>query len=197
MIYFKTSEIIFSIYSSAILGVIFGILYSSSLETLGYLKKFISLPFQCLKNARKFSVKRIFIISFEKNNTKISKISKNIYEFLIFTLFGCFTIILSYIALDGVFRLYVLVIIGFFFMISKSTIGNFSRKTLSLIYSCIYFTLSFILTPPLIPITKLSILLNEKSVRIINAIKRKIGIMNSDRLKRKKTEELRKELKVK
>lgn len=197
MIYFETSEIIFSIYTSAILGLVFGFIYSSSLETLGYVKKFIYLPFQSAKNAVNFSIKRIFIISFEKNNSKIGKVSKNLYEFLIFTIFGCITILLSYVALDGVFRLYVLVIIGLFFILSKRTLGNLSEKILKLIYSCMYFITSLVISAMMIPIARLTILAIKKYTNVANITIRRYTLINSDRLIRKKKKEIQNQLKAK
>ena len=192
MIYFKTSEIIFSVYASAILGIVFGLIYSSSLETLSYLKKFLALPYQSAKNAVNFSPKRIFIISFEKNNTKIGKIGKNVYEFLIFTVFGCLTILLSYIALDGVFRLYVLLIIGLFLIISKRTLGNLSEKFLRKIYSCSYFILLFLTSFTLIPATHVWAFIANKFKQLKILVLKRMSVINSNRLIQKKRKEIKK-----
>ena len=119
MIYFNLSEILFSLFANALLGIVFGILFSVSLPLFVFLKKsvliFLQAKYFCKRIDKKVIKSRCNFAAEKGNNA----ITKNICDFLFFFLFGIFFILFTYVFLDGVFRVYCLFTALFFLYLAK------------------------------------------------------------------------------
>ena len=120
MIYFSLFETLNSLFVNAVFGILFGFLFSLSVPLCMFLKRsalvFLEVKYFYKKIDRKI-IKSRCNFSAEREN---GVIIKNVCDFLFFFLFGVFFIIITYVFLDGVFRVYCLFISVYF--------GYFSKK---------------------------------------------------------------------
>lgn len=147
MRYFDIHDICDAIFSSSLLGIFAGGLYSS-LSTLiscilglfGVLVRALrSNSIRCAKNA-------------VRSRTAISSIRRNVYDFIFFVIVGILYVFLSYLTLDGIHRLYVLLALIFAFFISKRTLGVVFENIILSVYKVVYsilFCLTYVITYPL------------------------------------------------
>ena len=187
MMFFEFSEFTYSSVFSLILGALFGGIYSSFNLFVEWVLSIIGIP------------RRIFLaVNFKalnvcsKNNIK-SKVAIHFCDFSFVVIMGLCFILLTYIMLDGIFRLYMLIFFVFGFCFSKRTLGIFAKRILKKIFDFIYSFLirvSYVLIFPLkffsrifiVPICKYIVclsrkansrgLLNKKIFRIKNSLKK-------------------------
>ena len=177
MIFFSYSEIISAIVASATLGILSGGIYKSFLIILFVAIDIIKILPRVFRHAPLAALNNFNL----KGEIGSKKLTKNISDFFFFALIGLIYILLSYIYLDGVFRLYML----FFFLVGFLT----AHKTLSVIFEyiliralgLIYKVLFFMLYVLLFPLN----MIIHALIRILAPIMLKLSKMHSMRKSQK------------
>lgn len=179
MIFFSPSEIIYSIAYSFVLGIIFGCIYSASEVIFSSLNKLVRSVPTVYKNITTFSKKTVRDMLSVKYDSSISNFYKNIKDAVLFLFFGISTIILIYITLDGVFRLYVLLTLTASFILAKKTLGTIFCTLFEAVFRRFYIFVVYLEYFTLYPIR---IFINYfkkilyRSLRPINAKIKKVRI---------------------
>ena len=157
MKFFTVYEILNSIIISALSGIAFGVIYCASESIFVFIKEMIFV----LPNSVRIlpSLKRHNIVSTIKckPTVKLNKIEKNIFEAVMFLLFGMGCILISYIALDGFIRIYIFLLTALFFIISFKYIGKKILFVFERIFGEIYFITVIMMCTFLFPLYKLGI----------------------------------------
>lgn len=144
MKFFTVQEIIKSILFSFITGVGFGCIYSASEVVFSSIRKIIySLP-AVFHSIPVFSKSFVETVVKQKSSTKFSRLSENIRDAIIFTFFGAVTLILMYLILDGIFRIYVIFILIAGFILSQKTIGSLFCRAFDFLFRFVYKILIYI-----------------------------------------------------
>lgn len=141
MIFFTLAEIFRSVTFAAICGILFGMFYNISTSVLKSVIKLIFIipkTFYVFKNSQKRSTDN-------KTFVRFSAVYKNVLDFSVFFLFGISVILLYYIILDGVFRLYVISIVTAMFFITSKSIGNLCATVYNRLFDKFYSFLSKIM----------------------------------------------------
>ncbi len=150
MKFFTFSEICLSVFYAFAFGLAFGFVSSLIKVFFLYLNCILQIPSKIWRISSNFSLKKI------KEETKIKSESLNnvlcfFKDFISVTAFGVAFILISYIANDGVFRFYMLVISVLCAYLSKRTLGSIFEKASIRIFSFIYAAclvgISFIFLP--------------------------------------------------
>lgn len=177
MKFFTSYELIFSLILSLFSGVIYGGVYCASESICGFVKKLFFLIPNSIRLVR--SKEKTGIIKKIKGleDVKLGAFEKNIFESLIFILFGIGMLILSYIALDGYIRLYLFISTGIFFLLSYRLFGKMFVLIFDKIWAIIYsvlLTALYIALKPIYKILSLILLsLRKVSLPVIKKIRRK------------------------
>jgi len=155
MNFFSLEEVLISLLYSVIYGTVCGCLYKASARILRAIKKIFLFLFYVCKLSQKPTYKDILVTA--KNNEIIpkSKIGKNIYEFILFLFFGTGLIILYYITLDSIFRVYIAITVVLFFFISKEFVGNIFVRVFDFLFNSVYFLLLYLFTFSFYPLHQL------------------------------------------
>ena len=124
MKFFTFQEVIISIISALILGIIFGCIYSASGILFYSLRKLISSVSAVYRNIDAFSKETVKKILSHKSFSKLSRLGENLCDAAVFLFFGISSLVLVYLTLDGVFRAYVFAVLIFAFVISVKTLGK-------------------------------------------------------------------------
>ena len=168
MIGFTTIEIIKAIFAFFILGAFFGI-FLSSLDFVKLLSnKLIFLVPEAVdrilkKEGRGLRGLRIF-----------NSVSENILLGVSFFIFGIFAILYFYVFLDGVFRIFPIVIMIFALILSKKYIGEFALRAFEFVFSYLYAILLHIAVILLFPFVKLFLFIRRGILLILPPIYIKI-----------------------
>ena len=155
MKFFTFREIMLSIAVSVISGILMGGVYSASGEIMTFLYKIFHIVGDSIKICSSLHIKTIKEIQKRSKNKKYGKIYRNVFESILFTIFGFIIILLYYAYLDGVYRLYVIAIIAFFFFISKNLCKKAFHLILKVPLDYIYTALTVILAIIIAPIRKI------------------------------------------
>ena len=193
MIYFEASELIYAVLASVMLGAIFGALYSSFGEFYSFfIFSFKSLYFAVL-NCHHISIKRIKDCILNKNKN-ISRITKEILDFLFFISFGCSLILITYVTLDGALRIFIpLTALMVFWIINKALglpLSKFIKVILNTVLIAYALVSETILHYPIILIN----LLNRKIRKMTLSFAGYILKRRSNRITEKKIRETKKYL---
>ena len=187
MKYFSIVDIIRSILFASIYGLICGCLYKASACILAAILKLVALPRDILLLYKCFSLKNAKSITLNQKLNLRSKVGKNIFEFFVFLTFGLGLILLFYVCLDGMLRLYVLVLFLLFFYVSSKTVGLYFELLFSHLFSFVHLILLTISGFLLYPIYKLSLYIAKLFTKCILPIKGFFAkIMHKWQEKRKK-----------
>ena len=138
MKFFSFYEIIFSIFLSIFTGVIYGGIYCASETIVIFFKNILFVIPNSIKIVC-FAKGEIIKECGRKRQKKLGGIEKNIFDAIIFLLFGIGLVFLSYVALDGYIRLYLFVTCGIFFIISKRFFGRIFIIIFDKILGIIYY----------------------------------------------------------
>lgn len=133
MKFFTLEEIIISVFVSMMSGIVMGGIYSASYAIYVFLYRIVFVVKESFLIAGKYSSESIKSSNRRISEITVGTISKNVFEGFLFTLFGLSVIILYYILLDGIFRLYVLFLIGITFFFSSKFFGAVFNKTVKYI----------------------------------------------------------------
>lgn len=189
MKFFTAAEIFNSFFFSILLGIISGCIYKSSVCILCALKKTVLIPWDALKVSSAFSTREVKRISQSRDNIKLTILGKNIFEGILFSLFGLSIILIIYIFLDGVFRFYIILTVVIFFVISVKTIAKGFGKAFTKTYDKFYIIELFIMALFLLPTTKVSVLIFNVILKLISPIKIKLKIKKSLQIQKRKIKE--------
>lgn len=144
MIAFSGREIAYSVISALIFG--------AGLSVLASLMEVLGIVFQNMRNFTRdiFKFEKLTELSsvkFNKENQKKAIILRNIG----IVAFTVGFILLSYFCLDGIIRIYMVILCFASFYLSKFTFSDFLRRVLiafiSLLYRCLVITLRLLLYP--------------------------------------------------
>ena len=129
MIYHSFIEFISAIILSLMYGIITAGIYISQDALLFWLIRFIKIPIITFKN------EKAFVNKTQKNSLRLRH---HIADFIFFTLFGVGYIIIQYIALDGAFRIFFLLIFLFGFYASWRWVGKLIKIIIDLAFKFLY-----------------------------------------------------------
>ncbi len=173
MRYFALADVARAVLFSSLLGFLMGCVYNSLSTLISCTYRLITICFDVL---RSHSIKQC-VKHYPPENTAVSNVKRSIYDLLFFVGCGIEYIILCYLTLDGVHRLYVLVPTVVAFFISKNTLGAIFEKLICFAYTAIYrglFCVLYLLTYPLKVVCRLVYKLLTKPLgRLISFLKRR------------------------
>ena len=185
MKYFSANQILLSLIFSMLFGIAAGGLYKSASCTVSGVR----CIFKSVISACKSSSFSDFNDKKQGQKHKIVYINQNIFDFFFFTTFGILYIILCYITLDGVFRIYTLIFSAASFFISKNTLGTFFTRVINFIFGIltrVVFIFFCIVTLPLKVLIKIIVrLMSAPTKRFIMRLKKR----RSTKLMKKKRSE--------
>lgn len=190
MKFFTASEIFRSVLFAAISGTLFGCLDKSFECLICALKKTLFIFFDSFSLSSNFNIKRFNEIKSKRKNLKMSMLLKNIFEGIMFSLFGIATLLLLYICLDGVFRIYIIVITVIFFLISAKTIAQGFSRLFDMLFDKFYSMLLFLFSLILVPFSKAIMMLSQIIKKLSLPIKLKIIKTRSKYIMKKKIKEV-------
>ena len=190
MKFFTTSEIFRSVIFAVLSGTLFGCIYKSSESLIFSLKKTLFLLIDSFDLSSNFTISKFKEIKSKRRSLKMSVLAKNIFEGIMFSLFGIATLLVLYICLDGIFRLYIIFITIIFFLLSQKTIAQYFSRIIEIIFNKVYSLLLFLLSLILIPFSKIIKVLKQMIKRIILPIKLKLKRERSLYLVKKKIKEI-------
>lgn len=156
MKFFATFEILQSVLLAAAAGLIFGCVYRASERIFFAFGKLLSLIPSVISTLGNFSRKAVKEKIRRKNTGMATPLMRNLFEAIVFLIFGIATLLLFYIALDGVFRVYVLITVVIFFVFAKRSLGKAFADIFDRIFFCIYYVLFISVGVILIPMYKLT-----------------------------------------
>ena len=146
MKYFSFFDIIRAILRSTLLGLIMGGIYASLSTIISCTCKLFGVGVAATRAPTISDCRMALTLRQRRSN------SQNVYDFVFFACFGAIHILLCYLSMDGVLRLYVLIPSIITFIVSKNTIGAVFEKIIVRIYASLYrilFMLLFVVTYPL------------------------------------------------
>jgi len=188
MNFFSFYDIINSLLLSSVFGIALGGIYSSFEAIIKGLYSLTVMPIRVLIGRTRSEI----INELRKENSKTSRtvILQAVYDFFFFVAAGILYVIVCYIALDGVFRLYMLLASLSFFLLSNKTLG----KAFNLAIRFLFVTTSQILFPCLFalayPIRLLFSVLKAPILKLCSKAKHCIGVSRANRIKKKKIKEM-------
>jgi hypothetical protein len=146
MKYFSFSDFAYALMCSSTLGLIMGGIYNSLSTIIASICKLLWVGIDALISPT-ISRPRAITESPVGRNAMA-----NVYDFVFFLTFGAAHILLCYITMDGVQRIYIIIPSIITFIVSKNTLGALFEKIFIGIYTPVYrilFTLLYLLTYPL------------------------------------------------
>ena len=186
MIYFAGDDVFLSVISFFLLGIISGGVRSSFFGFFVFLKECISIPKFCYAKYKNKKIKRIKI----GQNIKSFKISLHLLDFCFFAFFGIFFILFSYLFLDGVFRIYSLIIFTAGFFMGENSLGKIFSKALFFVLNLTVVTLDFFVYFLLYPIFIAADIIKRLFLPIILLVKQKYKKYSYKCLLKKKVKEI-------
>ena len=197
MNYFTAGDILFSILTTLIYGFVFGMLYKSLQEILFIFKRLITLIPCAIIICDQIPISGIKKHLKSKNNITKLSVSRHILDFLYFSCFGITLILINYVTLDGVVRLYIPLIAIISFITANLTLGDLASKILYKVFNKIYLAL-FIACSIVFryPVKLFKILLEKVKLKYLT-FNKKINARRSKKLIEKKINEIKNVSKVK
>ena len=192
MKFFSSTEIFNSMFFSVLLGVFFGCIYKSSLCILCAIKKTVLIPFDSFRLSLNLTLNNVKNICNARSCMKIKLIEQFFFEGVIFSLFGLFAILASYVFLDGVLRFYIILTIVIFFIISVKTIGKGFEIMIEKTFGKIYFFELLVFSSIFFPVAKIILFVYNRTVKIIEPMYKNYKIFKSLRIQKKKLSEVSK-----
>lgn len=189
MNFFTEAEIFYSLFYSVLLGVLYGCIYKSSVCILCVFKKTILIPFDALMLSSNFSFVKAKEKAKFRNKLTLTMLEKNIFEGILFSLFGLSIILIIYVFLDGVFRFYIILTVVIFFIISAKTIAKGFESILTKINDKLYAIELYIIAIFLLPFTKAILFIFNIILKLTAPIKIKLKIKKSLHIKKRKIKE--------
>ena len=182
MKFFSASELLFALFVYLAFGAFAGSLYRSAAAFVLGLKRLVLLPIDAVLNKKK-----LYKHYDKAGQKKVSScILRNVYDFFFVLITGFVYIVITYICLDGVFRIYFLLLFALTLGLTLKLFGKALEKAFVIFFDSVYNVLFYVLMPFSIPIRFVALLTLKIAAPPLNAIKRAIESRNSVRLERKK-----------
>lgn len=194
MKFFTAIEILRSIFLSVIAGTLFGCLYRAAEVILISLRKIVFLLPNAMSAAGSLKSRGISEYINRKRRIKLSPVAKNIFDFFIFLFFGISLILLYYVTLDGIFRIYVLITVSLCFTVAQRFFGKPFAAVFDWVFSKIYFVLFLLLTICTFPIVKAVKFVKKQVTKLIVPIRAKYVNKRSQWLIKRKLMEVKEKL---
>ena len=128
MRFFTVNEFVHSVFIALLYGAVCGMIYKVLILIFYTIKSILLSPIEIWKILKAPSLLKSLPIIDIKQNSALSKVSKNLLEGVAFLAFGIGLIFCIYAVLDGVIRFYFIVFVGFAFFASKNTLGSIFEK---------------------------------------------------------------------
>ena len=192
MKFFTSAEIIRSVVLAFTLGVFFGCIYSASGRIFSSLSRLLSSAPLVYRKIKSFSKTVVAELLYQKSESHLTNIALNVCDAIVFSAFGISSLILFYIALDGVFRIYVAATLIFGFFLAKKTIGSVFCRLYDWVFGFFYRFILYVEYTALYPVYIIVNFIKMIFAKVINPIKRRIGKRRRNSLKRKKINEIKK-----
>ena len=181
MKYFSFDDILYALLSSSLLGFIMGGVYGSLSTIISCTRKLLGVGVAAMRSPSLSDCRKASILQEGHSG------SRNVYDFIFFACFGATHILLCYLTMDGVLRLYILVPSIITFIVSKNTVGAIFERLFICLYTVVYrisFTLLYLLTYPLRLICRgITLMLSPLYTRIVRIT---IKIKNNLLIRQKK-----------
>ena len=148
MRYVSANEILFSLLLSIAFGFMSGGLYKSAVCVTNGVKGIFLTTLRVWKT----STIRGFLSENAWQKSERLGTKRNVFDFFFFLILGILYIVLCYLTLDGVFRIYMLIFAAASFFISKITLGALFERVIDFVFKILtggVFIILFIITLPL------------------------------------------------
>ena len=139
MKYFELVDVLRAVIVSFFYGAVFGGVYSSYNAITDGVCRFFLLPLSVLSASGISEMQR----EDEKKGKRRFKARQNASDFVFFLILGFSYILMTYILLDGIFRVYVLLLFLIGFFLSRKTLGALFEKVFKFLFDIAY-KLSFV-----------------------------------------------------
>ena len=192
MKFFTLTEIIRSVILAFILGISFGCIHSASEKVFSSFSRLLSSVPSVYRKINTFSRASVEELLNRKSESKLTKLTSNICDAIIFTVFGICSLVLFYITLDGVFRIYVVTTLICGFFLAKKTLGNGFSRLYDWIFKILYRFILYVEYFALYPVYITVAFFKRFFIKIITPIKKRINKKRRLILERKKILEIKK-----
>lgn len=196
MKFFTVSEILISIFFSAISGILFGGIYCASESIFLFLKEMILIFPMAVKLSPDISLKNIINKIKSRKKICLGSIERNVFEAIMFFFFGIVMILISYATLDGYIRFYIFIVTALFFILSRKYIGKLSSAVLERIFRAIYFITIIFISVLIWPLYKVLNKLTPLVKRVVMPAVYSIRKKRSERILKAKLREISKVMKL-
>lgn len=191
MKYFLFSEFFKSVVFAILFGAGYGCVYKAAHSIFFFLRSLFLLIPKAIILLPSFSLKNIGVKSKTSSEKRGGAIFANVLDFFVVLIFGLCTILLYYALLDGIFRVYFLIVLLFSFKLSKDFLGKYFSNLLEIIFIRVYKFLYVIISLSLLPLRLLLKPIRALIIKIYAPIKAKIIKFKSRRLLKKKIAEIK------
>lgn len=196
MKFFTVSEILISIFFSALSGILFGGIYCASESIFLFLKEMILIFPMAVKLSSDISLKNIINKIKSRKKICLGSIERNVFEAIMFFFFGIVMILISYATLDGYIRFYIFIVTALFFILSRKYIGKLSSAVLERIFRAIYFITIIFISVLIWPLHKVLNKLTPLVKRVVMPAVYSIRKKRSERILKAKLREISKVMKL-
>lgn len=196
MKFFTVTEILISIFFSAISGILFGGIYCASESIFLFLKEMILIFPMAVKLSPDISLKNIINKIKSRKKICLGSIERNVFEAIMFFFFGIVMILISYATLDGYIRIYIFIVTALFFILSRKYIGKLSSAVLERIFRAIYFITIIFISVLIWPLHKVLNKLTPLVKRVVMPAVYSIRKKRSERILKAKLREISKVMKL-
>ena len=186
MKYFTDFEVFRSIYLSVLFGIFITGVFVASDSFCRMVKRIFALPADVFKLVHSFSLKRLKSFSAgDLKNAKNKKVN-NVYDAIMFSIFGVLLVLHFYVTLDGIFRIYVLFVVIGTFVFLKKTIGSVLLIVFEKIFLYIYSVILFFSALIVLPMHKTVKFMTKIMYKRIEPIRQKHLLKKSKKIVNKK-----------
>ena len=196
MKYFTDFEILRSIYLSLFFGIFLACIFVASDSFCYTVKRIFATPADTLKLVRNFSAKSLKCILAKREDRKREKVN-NVYDAIIFSLFGVLFILHFYVILDGNFRIYAFFISIVTFAVFKKTVGRLFSIIFKKIFLYIKSAVLFLCALAALPMYKILKFMTKILCKRMERTKEKYLLRKSKILVSRKLTEIRKLMEAK
>lgn len=152
MKYFEAFEILFSVLYAVVYGGLGGLASVATRVVLEDINRLILIPREAYRAASGFSLSGLRAVTVKMFKKETPPLVTLFAELIFFLLFGVGFLLLSYFALDGELRLYMLLLVVVSYAVCSHTVGKIFERAFRELYRRAYFLLLLFLSFALVPI---------------------------------------------
>lgn len=191
MKYFLFSEFFKSVAFAILFGAGYGCVYKAAHSIFFFLRSLFLLIPKVIVALPSFSLKNVGGKYTPISEKRGGAVFANVLDFFAVLIFGLCTILLYYALLDGIFRVYFLIVLLFSFKLSKDFLGKYFAYLLEIIYLRVYKILYVIISLSLLPVRLLAKPFCALILRTYAPIDRKIKKFKERRVLKKKISQIK------